>query len=109
MLKVLTCLTVDHDLRLVALAALICALGSLVAMRLFMRARLANGAMRRQWLVMAGTAAGTATWATHFLAMLAFAPGLPTGYDPLLTLVSLIVAVMAMTLAFSIAGSPSHA
>ena len=34
MLKVLTCLTVDHDLRLVAVAAVICALGSLVAMRL---------------------------------------------------------------------------
>jgi len=109
MLKVLTCLTVDHDLRLVAVAALICALGSLVAMRLFMRARISQGAVRRQWLLMAGTAAGTATWATHFLAMLAFAPGLPTGYDPFLTMVSLIVAVTAMTLAFSIAGGSSHA
>ncbi|MGE0240167.1 MAG: EAL domain-containing protein [Parvibaculaceae bacterium] len=109
MLKVLTCLTVDHDLRLVAVAAAICALGSLVAIRLFMRARMADGVMRRQWLVMAGTAAGSATWATHFLAMLAFAPGIPTGYDPLLTLVSLVVAVMAMTLAFSIAGSWSQA
>ena len=39
MWKVLTCLTVDHDLRLVAVAAVICALGSVVAMRLFMRAR----------------------------------------------------------------------
>jgi diguanylate cyclase (GGDEF)-like protein/PAS domain S-box-containing protein len=109
MLKVLTCLTVDHDLRLVAVAAAICALGGLVAMRLFMRARISNGAMRRQWLIMAGTAAGCATWATHFLAMLAFAPGLPTGYDPALTSVSLLVAIMAMTLAFSIAGSSSHA
>ncbi|WP_119272942.1 bifunctional diguanylate cyclase/phosphodiesterase [Taklimakanibacter deserti] len=109
MLKVLTCLTVDHDLRLVVVAALICALGSLVAMRLFMRARISQGTMRRQWLLMAGTAAGTATWATHFLAMLAFAPGLPTGYDPFLTMVSFIVAVTAMTLAFSIAGGSSHA
>jgi len=108
MLKVLTCLTVDHDLRLVAVAAMICALGSLVAMRLFMRARSSEGAIRRQWLFMAGTAAGTATWATHFLAMLAFAPGLPTGYDPLLTTFSLIVAITALTLAFSIAGWPAN-
>jgi NO-binding membrane sensor protein with MHYT domain len=108
MLKVLTCLTVDHDLRLVAVAAAICALGSLVAMRFFMRARISSGSARRQWLLMAGTAAGSATWATHFLAMLAFAPGLPTGYDPFLTTVSLLVAVMAMTLAFSVAGWSSH-
>src|SRR5688572_21994257 len=104
MLKVLTCLTVDHDLRLVVVAALICTLGSLVAMQLFLRARISDGSMRRQWLLMAGTAAGTATWATHFLAMLAFAPGIPTGYDPFLTSVSLIVAIMAMTFAFSVAG-----
>ncbi len=107
MLKVLTCLTVDHDLRLVALAAVICAFGSLVSMRLFMRARASEGAVRRRWLLMAGTAAGTATWATHFLAMLAFAPGLPTGYDPALTTFSLVVAIMAMTVAFSVAGQPA--
>jgi NO-binding membrane sensor protein with MHYT domain len=108
MLKVLTCLTVDHDPKLVAVAAAICALGSLVAMRLFMRARVSDGAMRRQWLLMAGTAAGSATWATHFLAMLAFAPGLPTGYDPFLTSISLLVAIVAMTFAFSVAGWSSQ-
>ncbi|QIG47091.1 EAL domain-containing protein [Nordella sp. HKS 07] len=104
MLKVLTCLTVDHDLRLVAVAAAICAIGSLVAMRLFMRARASDGILRRQWLVMAGTAAGTATWTTHFLAMLAFAPDLSTGYDPFLTTISLLIAVVGMTLAFIVAG-----
>jgi len=93
MLKVLTCLTVNHDPRLVAVAAVICALGSMVAMRLFMRAQASEGHDRIEWLLIAGTAAGTATWATHFLAMLAFAPGLPTGYDPFLTTVSLFVAI----------------
>jgi diguanylate cyclase (GGDEF)-like protein/PAS domain S-box-containing protein len=108
MLKVLTCLTVDHDPRLVVVAAAICALGSLVAMRLFMRAQASEGKDRLEWLLIAGTAAGTATWATHFLAMLAFAPGLPTGYDPFLTTVSLLVAIMALTLAFSVAGWSSR-
>ncbi len=108
MLKVLTCLTVDHDPRLVAVAVAICALGSLLAMRLFMRAQASEGRDRLEWLLIAGTAAGTATWATHFLAMLAFAPGLPTGYDPLLTTTSLLVAIMALTLAFSVAGWSSH-
>jgi diguanylate cyclase (GGDEF)-like protein/PAS domain S-box-containing protein len=104
MLKVLTCLTVDHDARLVAVAAAICILGSMVAMRLFMRAQASEGHDRLEWLLIAGSAAGTATWATHFLAMLAFAPGLPTGYGPFLTTVSLFVAIMALTLAFAVAG-----
>ena len=104
MLKVLTCLTVDHDPRLVVLAATICAVGSLLAVRLFMRAHASEGRDRLEWLLIAGTAAGTATWATHFLAMLAFAPGLPTGYDPFLTMVSLLVAIVALTLAFSVDG-----
>ncbi|MFZ5672783.1 MAG: bifunctional diguanylate cyclase/phosphodiesterase [Pseudomonadota bacterium] len=108
MLKVLTCLTVDHDLRLVAIAAAICALGSFVALRLFMRARASDGSLRRQWLLLAGTAAGTATWATHFLAMLAFAPTLPTGYDPFLTTLSLLIAVVALTAAFGIAAWSSR-
>src|SRR4029079_13849583 len=99
MLKVLSCLTVDHDLRLVAVAAVICAFGSLVAMRLLMRARTSDGAIRRHWLFMAGTAPRTTTWATHFLAILAFAPGLPTGYDPALTALSLLVAISAATAA----------
>lgn len=104
MLKVLTSLTVEHDLRLVAVAAAICAIGSLVAMRLFMRARASGGILRRQWLVMAGTAAGTATWTTHFLAMLAFAPTLSTGYDPFLTTISFLIAIVGMTVAFNVAG-----
>jgi diguanylate cyclase len=108
MLRVLTCLTVDHDPKLVVVAAVICALGSLVAMRLFMRAQASEGQDRLEWLLIAGTAAGTATWATHFLAMLAFAPGLPTGYDPFLTTVSLFVAIVALTLAFGVAGWSSR-
>ena len=34
-----------------------------------------------------------ATWATHFIAMLAFRPGVAAAFDPVLTATSLIVAV----------------
>ena len=39
MLRVYTCLTVDHDWRLVTLAVIICFLASAVAISLFDRAR----------------------------------------------------------------------
>ncbi len=85
------------------MAALVCALGGWIAIRLFQRARIADGAARLQWLFLAGLAAGSATWATHFLAMLAFEPGLPTGYVAGETLASLFVAIAALTLGFAIA------
>ena len=103
MLKVLSCLTIEHDLRLVALAALVCALGSWIAIRLFLRARGDTGIMRAQWLFLAGLAAGSATWATHFLAMLAFEPGLPTGYVASETIASLFVAIGALAVGFAVA------
>jgi len=101
--KVLSCLTVEHDLRLVALAAVVCALGSWIAIRLFLRARGDTGVARAQWLFLAGLAAGSATWATHFLAMLAFEPGLPTGYVASETVASLFVAIGALAAGFTVA------
>jgi len=58
MFKVLTCLTVEHDWRLVLLAVLICFLASLTAINLFHRARAASGRTRLGWLATAGAAAG---------------------------------------------------
>jgi diguanylate cyclase (GGDEF)-like protein len=101
MLKVLSCLATEHDLRFVLVAAVVCLLGSLVAARLF--ANTASGASRAMWVFMAGFAFGSAVWSTHFLAMLAFEPGLPTGYEPDLTIVSLFVAIAMMTLGFGVA------
>jgi NO-binding membrane sensor protein with MHYT domain len=39
MFRVLTCLTVEHDWRLVAVAAVVCLFASLTAVNLFNRAR----------------------------------------------------------------------
>ena len=40
------------------------------------------------------TAAGFGIWATHFIAMLAFDPGLGAGYDIPLTVISLLIAII---------------
>jgi diguanylate cyclase (GGDEF)-like protein/PAS domain S-box-containing protein len=101
-----------HDWRLVALAGLVCVLGSLTAISLFHRACVLEGRTRLVWLLIAGVATGCGVWATHFIAMLAIEPGFSISYDPYRTMLSLVVgiAASALGLAFAIYGRmPWHA
>ena len=85
MLRVYSCLTEQHDLRLVFLAGLICVAACLISMNLFIRANDAERGWPRSWLFVAGTVFGTGVWATHCIAEAAFEPGNPIGYDAGLT------------------------
>jgi diguanylate cyclase len=103
MLRVLNCVFVEHDLRLVLLAAVVCVAGCWIAIRLFLRARASDGVTRFGWLVMTAVATGTSIWTTHFVAMLAFQPSLSSAFDPILTVVSLFIAIGACFAGFAIA------
>jgi diguanylate cyclase (GGDEF)-like protein/PAS domain S-box-containing protein len=92
MLRVYACIVGEHDLRLVVLAGLICLLAAFTAFSIVEQARRA-GRRRIAWLVAAGFVSGTGIWSTHFLAMLAYEPHLPIGYDPGLTLISVLAAM----------------
>jgi NO-binding membrane sensor protein with MHYT domain len=94
MLRVISCLTTQHDWRLVLLAAAVCFLTSFAAINLFHRSCATTGRTRLLWLITTGAATGYGIWATHFIAMLAFTPGVATGYDLLLTVSSLIAAAV---------------
>jgi diguanylate cyclase (GGDEF)-like protein len=94
MFKVYNCIVGEHDLRLVVLAAVICSLASFTAINLLHHVRRTTGHLRPVWLCVAATATGFGIWATHFVAMLAFSPGLPTGYNIALTTASLIAAIV---------------
>ena len=76
------------------LAALVCALASFTAINLLHHVRRSTGHMRHVWLGVAATASGFGIWATHFIAMLAFSPGMPSGYNVALTALSLIAAIV---------------
>ena len=58
MFRVLSCLGGQHDLRLVALAAFVCFISSIVTVSLFQRARSVTGHARVAWIVGAGAAGG---------------------------------------------------
>src|SRR5712691_2398059 len=105
MLRVLTCLGYEHDYRLILLAAIVCVTGSWIAMRLFSRARASTGSTRAGWLFLTGVATSASIWTTHFVAMLAFEPSMPTSYEPALTMLSLFIAIGATTLGFAAAAS----
>jgi len=94
MYRVYTCLTVEHDWRLVLLAVFVCLFASLAAINLFQRARASSRRVRLAWLSLAGVATGCGIWATHFIAMLAFEASLPLNYDLGLTALSLVAAAV---------------
>lgn len=100
---VIACLTERHDLNLVVIAVLICVAACLCVFRIRSRMRHTEGLVRAAWIFLSGLEAGCGVWATHFIAMLAFRPGVAAGYDPLGTLASLLFAVTGCTLAFAVA------
>jgi diguanylate cyclase (GGDEF)-like protein len=60
------------------------------------------------WIAIAGAAIGYGIWATHFIAMLAYEPGVPTGYSMALTALSLGAAMMLTSGGLGIAASESN-
>jgi diguanylate cyclase len=93
MLRLYTCIVHEHDLRFVLLAGLICLLAAFTSFSIFERARFSES-RRLAWLALAGFVSGTGIWSTHFVAMLAYQPDLPIGYDLGLTLLSIAAAVL---------------
>ncbi|MDF1609553.1 EAL domain-containing protein [Hoeflea sp. YIM 152468] len=105
MMTVVTCIVEDHNIWLVLVAAFVCASGSWAVICLFERASRTAGLQRAGWHFLAAVAAGAAIWCTHFIAMLAYQPGAPVSLDPVLTMVSLLVAIGGAGCGFIVAAS----
>jgi NO-binding membrane sensor protein with MHYT domain/two-component sensor histidine kinase len=102
-LRVFDCLAQQHDYRLVVLAHILCAFGSYGAIALLNHTQTACGRAWWIWLSATAVASGFSIWATHFIAMLAFSPHGPVGYDLVLTLLSLCAAIVLTGLAYYLA------
>tara|TARA_B100000378_G_scaffold258244_1_gene237264 strand:- start:41774 stop:43813 length:2040 start_codon:yes stop_codon:yes gene_type:complete len=92
-MRILACLAFEHDWRLVLLAAFICTIGAFVSIMLFKRAIEEDSASRFHWCFLAAVAAGSVTWATHFIAMLGYHSLVPVTFDGPLTVISAVIAV----------------
>lgn len=103
MIDVAMCIGRDHDLWLVLLAVFVCCTGAFAILQMFGRAKVTHGFQRVAWLFLTAVGAGATIWCTHFVAMLAYRAGVPVQLDPVLTIVSLIVAIVGTGVGFGVA------
>ena len=103
MMEVLNCIGTEHDLRLVALAAIICLFSCYTTFEFVSRAKQTSGRIALFWCVGTGAFLGTGIWATHFVAMLAFQSSLPIAYDVDTTVASVLTSMALSTLGVAIA------
>ncbi|MCJ8141930.1 response regulator [Ancylobacter sp. A5.8] len=92
-----------HHVALVALSILIAIAASYTALDLAGRMRHASLSMQRRWLAAGAVVMGGGIWSMHFIAMLALKSGMVVSYDPLLTLLSFLIALAATGAAFLVA------
>ncbi|MEJ6391891.1 EAL domain-containing protein [Gymnodinialimonas sp. 2305UL16-5] len=86
-------------------------IGACLTVLITRRLMSANPLRKRLQLMLSGLIAGATIWSTHFIAMLAYDPVIPHGYEPLLTGISLGIAVIGCTLAngiFAYASRQAH-
>jgi diguanylate cyclase (GGDEF)-like protein/PAS domain S-box-containing protein len=100
-LHVIGCITAKHDMRLVAIACIICAVASLTTLQMLARAQAARGRLRWAWVGAGGGAFGCGVWATHFVAMLAYRPDMQVAFDLPLTVLSLVLPIAGGSLALA--------
>jgi diguanylate cyclase (GGDEF)-like protein/PAS domain S-box-containing protein len=99
MFRVYTCVATEHDLTTLAIAALICAFGSLISFGVGQRSFPKLGRVRAIRLCLTGMLTGLTIWSTHFAAMLAYTPSVDIHFKGLATLASVI-----LTMAVAICG-----
>ena len=102
MFRLYACVSQQHDLRLVALGAILCLLACYTAISLLVHARASGRAAGLAWLAAGGTVFGSGVWATHFIAELAYRPGLPVDFEVGLTALSAAIAILLSAIGFAV-------
>jgi signal transduction histidine kinase/CheY-like chemotaxis protein len=91
MFQTIYCVSHQHNPWLLGLAALVCLVATSTALSLIMFGMQAKGGARSVLLLVAGACGGGGVWATHFIGLLAYDPGVRPGYDLKETAASLLV------------------
>lgn len=93
----------DHNDLLVVLSFLVAILASYTALDMAGRIRTAKGNAAYWWWAGGAFAMGLGIWSMHFIGMLAFRLPIDLGYDPWITLLSLVIAIAASSFALWVA------
>jgi signal transduction histidine kinase/CheY-like chemotaxis protein len=97
MLRVLACITQEHNPWLFLMAAALCAVTSVSAFLMLSRASERGGRLGSIWALAAGATSGLGVWSTHFVAMTAYDVGLPLSFAPLPLFGSLALSMALQT------------
>ncbi len=90
----------SYDASLVLFSILVAVLASYTALDMAGRiSTAARGRYARMWLAGGAAAMGLGIWSMHFVGMLAFRLPIPLGYDPAITGLSLLIAILASAFA----------
>ena len=96
---------VSYNLYLIGLSYVIAVFGSFTALQLAIRIPSSRGGSMWGWLIFSALAlGGGAIWSMHFIGMLAYETPVRIGYDPMLTIASLLIAVVIAAIGLLIVG-----
>jgi diguanylate cyclase (GGDEF)-like protein len=91
-----------HDHRLIAAAGIVCVIGMYASFAIAHHATRATGKLRARWGLVSVVSSGCTAWATHFIVLLAFKPRMPSAFEPILTIASLVSAIIGIGAGVSI-------
>ncbi len=83
----------SYNSLLVLFSILVAILASYTALNMAGRISTTRGDAARWWLIGGACAMGVGIWSMHFIGMLALSLPIPLGYDPVITLLSLLIAI----------------
>ncbi len=89
----------SYNAWLVLLSYAIAVLASYTALDMASKVSMAKGRAAWRWLAAGALAMGIGIWSMHFTGMLAFSLPIPLGYDPAITIASLIIAIASSAFA----------
>lgn len=93
----------SYDAVLVVSSFIVAILASYTAVSMATQISRTRGKAMALWLAGGGFAMGLGIWSMHFIGMLAFSLPIELGYDPLLTFISLLVAIASSSFALWLA------
>ncbi|OFX00251.1 MAG: hypothetical protein A3D94_12855 [Alphaproteobacteria bacterium RIFCSPHIGHO2_12_FULL_66_14] len=100
-------LPAKYNYALVLLSYLVAALGGYAFLQFATRiAELRDLGLRYGWLAIGAIAMGGGIWAMHFIGMLAHVLPIPVSYDPWITAVSIVPAILAAGVALHVVARP---
>jgi len=96
-----------YNYGLVLLSYLVAVLGSYAFLQFASRiAELRDAGLRYSWLVIGAIAMGGGIWAMHFIGMLAHILPIPVAYDPWITALSIVPAILGAGVALHVVARP---